>query len=169
MGKLKSIAVKPLVGELGLCIYNINQGIEDEIEYGYSNNDEVLTSIVDYDLDGRPYFMDNNNEKQYLDDFIRVNERDENISMANDNKISIYESLTDTDIESLGQLNLTEDELSIVLNMFELVSDEQKDDMMSLVSLLFSNKKLVPVESEEEISASEKYTRMLLNGTKHTT
>lgn len=160
---LKPIAVKPLVGELGLQIYSIINGIDDEVEYGYSNDEEVLTSTIEYELEsGRPYFMDNNNEKQYIDDFIRVNESKATVDRNScSGKTCIYEALTDTDIEDLSQLNLQEDELSLVLNMFEYITDEHKDDMLSLIKLLFENKKLEPVESEK-ISESEKYTRMLL-------
>lgn len=164
MSDLKPIAIKPLLADLGLNIYEVNYGIDDEVVYGYSNDDNTMTATIEFETEsGRPYFLDNNNEKQYLDDFVRVNESKSVDTLNCSKKSCVYEALTDADIDSLSQLNLTEDELSIVLNMFELVGDEHKDDMMSLVNLLFENKKLTPLEPTE-ISASEKYTRMLLSG-----
>lgn len=171
MGESKVIAAKPIFADLSLNIYSIENGIDDEVEYGYSNDDKKFTSVVEYDEDGRPYFVDDGNDRQYLDDFIRI---DESKSMAvdgkadkkSDKKSCIYEAMTDIDIEKLSQLDVTEDELTIILNLLEFVDSEQKDNAISLINLLFENKKLVDVEPETETPASEKYTSMLLNGGK---
>lgn len=76
MSKPKAIAAKPLLYDLSMDIYSIENGIDDEVEYGYSNDDETFKSTIEYDVDddGRPYFMDNAGDKQYLDDFIRIDE-----------------------------------------------------------------------------------------------
>ena len=171
MSKPKAIAAKPLFYDLSMDIYSIEHGIEDEVEYGYSNDDETLKSTIEYDVDdGRPYFMDDAGDKQYLDDFIRIDEGksvEPTSDKKTDNKKScIYEALTDADIDVLSQLDVTEDELAIILNLLEFVDDEKKDDAISLITLLFENKKLVYTESETEVPASEKYTSMLLNGGK---
>lgn len=171
MSKPKAIAAKPLFYDLSMDIYSIEYGIDDEVEYGYSNDDEIFKSTIEYDVDsGRPYFMDNTGDKQYLDDFIRIDEG-KSVELTSDKKTDdkkscIYEALTDADIDVLSQLDVTEDELAIILNLLEFVDDEKKDDAISLITLLFENKKLVDTESETEVSASEKYTSMLLNGGK---
>lgn len=167
MSDLKAIAAKPLFADLSLNIYTITNGIDDEVEYGYSNDTKTSTSVVQTDPDtDRLYFVDNNNEKQYLDDFIRIDEgKSADVDTKhNSEKSCIYEAITDADIEKLSQLNVTEDELTIILNLLEFVDSEQKDNAISLINLLFENKKLEPVESEDEVSASERYTRMLLDG-----
>lgn len=171
MSKPKAIAAKPLFYDLSMDIYSIENGIDDEVEYGYSNDDETFKSTIEYDVDsGRPYFMDNAGDKQYLDDFIRIDEG-KSVELTSDKKTDdkkscIYEALTDADIDVLSQLDVTEDELAIILNLLEFVDDEKKDDAISLITLLFENKKLVDTESETEVSASERYTSMLLNGGK---
>lgn len=172
MSKPKAIAAKPLLYDLSMDIYSIEHGIDDEVEYGYSNDDETFKSTIEYDVDsGRPYFMDNTGDKQYLDDFIRIDEG-KSVKFTSDKKTDddkkscIYEALTDADIEVISQLDVTEEELAIILNLLEFIDDEKKDDAISLITLLFENKKLVDTESETEVPASEKYTSMLLNGGK---
>lgn len=167
MSKSKAIAAKPLLYDLSMDIYSIEYGIDDEVEYGYSNDDETFKSTIEYDVDsGRPYFVDNTGDKQYIDDFIRIDEGKSVESVDDKKKSCIYEALTDADIEVISQLDVTDDELAIILNLLELIDDEKKDDAVSLITLLFENKKLVSTRSETEVPASEKYTSMLLNGGK---
>lgn len=83
--------------------------------------------------------------------------------------VDIFESLTDEDVEKLSTYNLTEDELSHILSLFELISDENKTKALELINAIFSGKKLVADEEKEETSEtlkyrkiSESYTRKLL-------
>lgn len=83
--------------------------------------------------------------------------------------VDIFESLTDEDVEKLSTYSLTEDELSHVLSLFELISDENKTKALELIDAIFSGKKLVADEEKKETSEtlkyrkiSESYTRKLL-------
>ena len=87
------------------------------------------------------------------------------------NPVSVFEALDETDIEKLSKFDLTEEELSNVLSLFEIISDDNKEKAMNTLQALFSNKKLVPVESEDVKenkntklvrNISERYTRILL-------
>lgn len=86
-------------------------------------------------------------------------------------KVSIFEALTDSDIEKLSEYTLTEKELSYLLSLLELINDENKAKAFEFVDALFKDKKLV--EDEEKTSesvkieqarlkAAESYTRKLL-------
>lgn len=87
-----------------------------------------------------------------------------------DTKVSIMESLTEDDIVELSKFSLTEDEISHIVSLFELISEENKDKAFDIIKSLFEGKKLVTDESNEEIeenlenSAAEvsSYTRKLL-------
>lgn len=168
---LTPIAIKGMSNFGGMVIYNIDGDI---VDYGYdfgkkykTSEDEVMTAEIEFDNDGEAYFIDQNGDTQYLNEFMRVGE---SFSIENKKKKTIYEELTDDDVNALGELDLQEDELSVVLNMFELVADDQKDNMMSLVKLLFEGKMLVPSEEEEKgeegEDIEESYTNKLLKGYK---
>lgn len=88
-------------------------------------------------------------------------------------KKTVFESLDDTDVETLSTFDLTETETSEILSLFELISDENKDKAFAIIKALFEGKKLVPSEEKEEAEesiqtpktkcvVSESYTRMLL-------
>lgn len=88
---------------------------------------------------------------------------------STDKKVGIFEALTDSDVEALSKLSLDEDEIAKVLSMFELVSEENKDKMLGIITSLFEGKKLVSDETEEvseninrRNAVSEGYTRRLL-------
>lgn len=84
---------------------------------------------------------------------------------------SVFESLTNDDIEKLSVYSLTEDELSHLLGLLELIDDDNKIKAFELVDALFSGKKLVADEEQVEesvkvkqrrVQASESYTLRLL-------
>lgn len=87
-------------------------------------------------------------------------------------KVRAMEALDETDIEKLSELSLTEEELSHVLSLLNLISDDEKDSAISLVESLFKGKKLVSDDAEtaenlnnyraKRSSISERYTRILL-------
>lgn len=87
-------------------------------------------------------------------------------------KKSIFESLTDDDIKKLSEYSLTEEELSHLLSLLELINDDDKPKAFEYVEALFKGKKLVKDEEkvEEFINqfkstrkkTSESYTRKLL-------
>lgn len=86
-----------------------------------------------------------------------------------DTKVSIMESLTEDDIVELSKFSLTEDEISHIVSLFELISEENKDKAFDIIKSLFEGKKLVTDESNEEIEENLKnsaevssYTRKLL-------
>lgn len=154
----KVIAALPLFADKSLNIYGINYGIEDTVEVGYSGDEETQECILNYDNEDNKISFEFNGETYYVSDFMRVSESADN---AEKKKVSIYESLTDDEIESLSELDLTEDELSIVLNLLELIVYE-KDQALALVKTLFEGKQLVEVEKPEEVEESLKFTKMLL-------
>nr|CAI9751317.1 hypothetical protein DGKKSRWO_DGKKSRWO_CDS_0037 [uncultured phage]CAI9752173.1 hypothetical protein CVNMHQAP_CVNMHQAP_CDS_0037 [uncultured phage] len=84
---------------------------------------------------------------------------------------NVMESLTEDDMKALSELTLTDEELSHVISLFELITDDNKDKALALIISLFKGKKLVAdeeKETEESVvrrkrsSVSERYTRMLL-------
>lgn len=77
-------------------------------------------------------------------------------------KTNVFESLTDTDIDKLGKYNLNDDELSYLLGLFELISDENKAKAFELVDALLLNKNLVAIEAESLKPKKATYTRRLL-------
>lgn len=86
-----------------------------------------------------------------------------------DTKVSIMESLTEDDIVELSKFSLTEDEISHIVSLFELISEENKDKAFDIIKSLFEGKKLVIDESNEDIKENLKnstevsrYTRKLL-------
>lgn len=86
-----------------------------------------------------------------------------------DTKVSIMESLTEDDIVELSKFSLTEDEISHIVSLFELISEENKDKAFDIIKSLFEGKKLVTDESNKEIEENLKnsavvssYTRKLL-------
>ena len=86
-----------------------------------------------------------------------------------DTKVSIMESLTEDDIVELSKFSLTEDEISHIVSLFELISEENKDKAFDIIKSLFEGKKLVTDESNEKIEENLKnsvevsnYTRKLL-------
>lgn len=90
---------------------------------------------------------------------------------AESKKVSVMESLTEKDIEELSEMSFTEDELSHILSLFELISDENKDKAFGIIKSLFEGKKLVSDEEkvEEKVNRcakkntiSERYTKILL-------
>lgn len=161
---MKPLYSKPILNDLALNIYSVDDS-NDEITYGWSNDEKTADAKIEYDsTNDQAYFVASDGSKYYLDEFEKINE---DLDLSNDDnsdkKASIYEALTDEDIESLSKLNLTEDELSLVLNLLELVVyDEKKTDAINIIKLLFDGKKLVPDEEQIEESDTEKYTRKLL-------
>ena len=86
-----------------------------------------------------------------------------------DTKVSIMESLTEDDIVELSKFSLTEDEISHIVSLFELISEENKDKAFDIIKSLFEGKKLVTDENNKEIEENLKnsaevssYTRKLL-------
>lgn len=86
-------------------------------------------------------------------------------------KLSVMEALTEEDIKVISEFSLTEDEISHILSLFELISDENKDSAFGIIKSLFEGKKLVPDEDKVEENfigrrkkntVSERYTRILL-------
>ena len=77
-------------------------------------------------------------------------------------KTNVFESLTDTDIDKLSNYNLNDDELSYLLGLFELISDENKAKAFELVDALLLNKNLVAMEAESLRFNKNVYTKRLL-------
>ena len=85
-------------------------------------------------------------------------------------KTSVFEALTNADIEKLGIYSFTEDELSHVLSLLELIDDSNKEKAFELVDALFNGKKLVEDEEQQVVESiqqqkarmSKNYTRRLL-------
>lgn len=105
----------------------------------------------------------------YLDRFLTTDELEKyNIpsesgeATTNPCSVTVFESLTDDDVEKLSKYSLTEEELSYVLSLLELIGDDNKAKAFDLINALFSNKKLVPDDSEDKVKKSERYTRRLL-------
>lgn len=84
---------------------------------------------------------------------------------------SIFESLTDEDIEFLSQFNLDSEDTSALINLFELISEDNKQAALNIIEALFKGKHF-EFDSESETSESfnnnmsakisESYTRRLL-------
>lgn len=85
-------------------------------------------------------------------------------------KTSVFEALTNADIEKLSIYSFTEDELSHVLSLLELIDDSNKEKAFELVDALFNGKKLVEDEEQQVTESiqqqkarmSKNYTRRLL-------
>lgn len=84
-------------------------------------------------------------------------------------RINIFESLNDEDITKLSSYKLNDEDLSHLLSLFELISDENKAKAFEIVDALLSGKELIATVNEcinpridELKSKSEKYTRRLL-------
>lgn len=86
-------------------------------------------------------------------------------------KKNVMESLTNEEIDKLGELEINSDEIQYIIDLFELISDENKDQALNIINTLFAGKKLVPVEDtiSESVNiksknqkVSESYTRRLL-------
>lgn len=95
-------------------------------------------------------------------------------NLSDDKKVNVVEALTDDDMQILSTFDITDDELSTILSIFEYISDENKDAVLSLFDSLFKGKTLVASEvtqeAEEKLDnysknknmVSERYTRILL-------
>ena len=70
---LNPIATKGITNGLSMNIYSIDNGIDDEVTYGYSDEDKVYTANIEYEDNGA-FFTDRNGTKHNIDDFMRVNE-----------------------------------------------------------------------------------------------
>ena len=78
--------------------------------------------------------------------------------------------MTNADIEKLSIYSFTEDELSHVLSLLELIDDSNKEKAFELVDALFNGKKLVEDEEQQVVESiqqqkarmSKNYTRRLL-------
>lgn len=94
---------------------------------------------------------------------------------SDDNKkVNVVEALTDEDMQILSTFDITDDELSTILSIFEYISDENKDTVLSLFDSLLKGKTLVASETTQEVEekfdnynknknmVSERYTRILL-------
>lgn len=93
---------------------------------------------------------------------------------SSNKKVNIVEALTDDDMQILSTFDITDDELSTILSIFEYISDENKDAVLSLFDSLFKGKTLVASEVTQEVEEkfdnysknknmiSERYTRILL-------
>lgn len=78
-------------------------------------------------------------------------------------KKNVFEALTNEDIEKLSIYTLTEDELSHLLSLLELIDDSNKLKAFELVEAIFGGKKLVEeVQESKRVRKSESYTRRLL-------
>lgn len=83
---------------------------------------------------------------------------------------NVFEALTNDDIEKLSVYTLTEDELSHLLGLLELIDDDNKFKAFELVDALFNDKKLVSDEQVNEsiknklkrVQTAESYTLRLL-------
>lgn len=67
-------------------------------------------------------------------------------------KTNIFESLTEDDITKLGEMIENDEALSYVLNMFDFISEENKDNFMETLQAMFNDFSLMPKEAEEEVS-----------------
>lgn len=83
--------------------------------------------------------------------------------------INVMEALTEDDMKALSELTLTDEELSHLVSLFELITDDNKDAALKLIIGIFKGKKLVPDNEEVEeavtntrTTISERYTRILL-------
>lgn len=82
-----------------------------------------------------------------------------------ESKVSVFESLTDEDVEALSELKLDEAEMDNLLSLLELISDENKVKAFEFVNAIFKGKELIPIsekEVSEQISKSARYTQILL-------
>lgn len=72
----------------------------------------------------------------------------------------ILESIDDNDVEKLSQYDITNNELSILLELLNLIDSKDKVKAFELVDLLLLGKTIVTSEKIE--SVSESYTQKLL-------
>ena len=70
---LSPIATKGITNGLSMNIYSIDNGIDDEVTYGYSDEDKTYTANIEYKDDGT-FFVDKDGTKHNIDDFMRVDE-----------------------------------------------------------------------------------------------
>ena len=114
-----------------------------------------------------------NNDEGYLE--VTTSESCTNVSdVDTKEKVSVVESLTDDDMQILSNFDITDDELSTILSIFEYISDENKEAVLDLFNALLSGKTIVLSEKETEVEekfdtyqekknvVSERYTRILL-------
>lgn len=78
---------------------------------------------------------------------------------------NIFEALNNDDIEKLSELDLTETELSHILSLFELISEDNKTKAFEIIMDLFKNKKLVSTTDNTNIN--ESYTKVLLDNNRY--
>lgn len=135
----------------------IRKRFKNVLNWRYNNEDRTSVVITFTDGSDAVYTVD-----KILDD--KVNEK----------KNNIMEALTEDDITTLSDFDLTETEISHILSLFELISDENKDKAFNIIKSLFEGKKLVDSDKktvEEKMnvkrkrnSVSERYVRTLLGG-----
>lgn len=134
----------------------IHERFKNVLNWRYNNADR--TSVVITFTDG--------SEAVYTVDKILDNKVNE--------KKNVMEALTEDDITVLSDFDLTETEISHILSLFELISDENKDKAFNIIKSLFEGKKLVDSDKEtveekmnvrkKRNSVSERYVRTLLGG-----
>lgn len=64
-------------------------------------------------------------------------------------KLTVFESLTDDEIDSLGKYNFSDADLSEILDLLNLIADEDKTSALEIVDHIFNGRELVEVQAEE--------------------
>lgn len=68
--KREPVGMKSIAGGLGIYIYDIEYGINDEVIWGWSNDSRIHRSRIYDDREGNPYF-NAGGSRQYLNEFLR--------------------------------------------------------------------------------------------------
>ena len=135
----------------------IHKRFDNVLNWRYNNSNK--NSVVITFKDG--------SEAVYTINKVKKEDKVEN----NENIGCVMEALTEEDVEELSTFSFTDEELSHVLSLFELISDDNKDKAFDIIKALFKNKKLVPDDtaSTESIivkhnknAVSERYVKKLL-------
>lgn len=71
---------------------------------------------------------------------------------------NVFDSLEDSDLKLISDLNLSEDKLNYVFDLLELIDAEDKKYALTIINNILSDE----TKLEEKLSKSEKYTRKLL-------
>ena len=71
---------------------------------------------------------------------------------------NVFDSLEDSDLKLISDLNLSEDKLNYVFDLLELIDAEDKEYALTIINNILSDE----TKLEEKLSKSEKYTRKLL-------
>lgn len=71
---------------------------------------------------------------------------------------NVFDSLEDSDLKLISDLNLSEDKLNYLFDLLELIDAEDKEYALTIINNILSDE----TKLEEKLSKSEKYTRKLL-------